>query len=132
METKFCWTVDEHDWMYGGGMHPTREAALAEAKASYRAKGKARVWTGECVPFSRGAFLPDAETLLQRVREDAEDQIGDAADDYPDVTLEGGAELDALLKTWAEKHMPAPRFYDVAEIEAHDIQPGIEPGIDEP
>ncbi|WP_250501938.1 hypothetical protein [Caballeronia sp. AZ7_KS35] len=61
--------------------------------------------------------LCDADDVIEMMGERAYDEAGEWADNYPDVTPEAKAELDALLLAWMEKHAK-PSFYTV--VNAHE------------
>lgn len=49
-------------------------------------------------------FVPDADSIIDTMMEHAYDEVGDFADDFPGVSKEAEAELEALLQSWADKH----------------------------
>jgi hypothetical protein len=51
-----------------------------------------------------GSFLPSADDILSQMGEAAHDEVGEAAEDWPDVAAEGKAALETLLKAWAVEH----------------------------
>ncbi|KVE34252.1 hypothetical protein [Burkholderia sp. TSV86] len=64
--------------------------------------------------------LCDADDVINLIGERAYDEVGEYADDYPDVTAEAIAELDALLAGWIEKHAK-PTFYKVVNVREYTI-----------
>lgn len=77
------------------------------------------VFIGEVAPIQT-KHLCDADDVIEMIGERAYDEVGEYADDYPDVTPEARAELDALLAGWIEKHAK-PTFYSVVNVREHVI-----------
>lgn len=116
-------------WGYAGskdaeawhGALLTREEAIREGR-DYMLEcgaGEAGCWIHSGHMVSVESVLPDVDALLERMAEQANEQAGEAADDYPSVTEEAKAELEALLRGWVEKHA-TPDFW-VADGEAEFI-----------
>ncbi|WP_431207476.1 hypothetical protein [Burkholderia cepacia] len=77
------------------------------------------VFIGEVAPIQT-KHLCDADDVIDLIGERAYDEVGEYADNYPDVTPEARAELDALLAGWIEKHAK-PTFYSVINVRRHII-----------
>lgn len=60
----------------------------------------------ETEPVNLGEYL-DADTMLETAEERAYEELGECAEDAFSVTKEAAEELDAALKSWAAKHLPA-------------------------
>lgn len=101
MRWGFSAEPDPEGWT---GAYPTREEALAEARETYGAEGTIWLQSGFCPPF--GALMPDADDIIEIMAQCAADNVGEAAEEWPDVGVEGKNALDALLHAWAEKHAP--------------------------
>lgn len=84
------------------GMHTTREEALRYAQADY---------PGCVVYLSKGRvpepdeFIPDVDYLMEQMSERAQDEAGEAAEEFPGVTNEAKTELEGLLRAWCRKHV---------------------------
>lgn len=84
------------------GGHDTVEAAIAEGHREYDG---AEFWLYECRRPNVLEFVPDATDVTDVMRERAEELLGEAAEEFPDVSEEAEAELKALLDAWAMKHV---------------------------
>ncbi len=115
---EFSWSTDEERFT---GRHPTRAAALAEARAE---EPDARtVWVGENFPWAPSI---DGERAAERDAEAAGDECGEFAEDYaPDragaaALDELGDALTAVYREWLRKHALWPRFWMVGKVEKHE------------
>jgi len=97
----------------------SREEAIQHGRAE---------WPGEPFYIIEGTrctteeFMPSAESIVMEMNDRAQGEAGDPAQDWPDVTNEGGAVLDALLTQWAEKYVTPPRFW-LADGKPERIEP---------
>lgn len=67
-------------------------------------------------------FVPGADDIINTMANNAAGSDGgEFADDYPNVTEEAQAELDAFLIAWARKHAPVTGFYGVVDIEQYTV-----------
>jgi len=53
-----------------------------------------------------------AESVIEHMQLQADEEAGEVADDYPLVSLEHARELQTLIDTWATAHCP-PGFYTI-------------------
>lgn len=60
--------------------------------------------------------MVDADDVIERMGDAACDVAREAAEEYPDVSDEARAELQALLEAWAEKHALV-NFWVAEEVE---------------
>lgn len=72
------------------------------------------VYAGDAVTPDPADYI-DADGILEQMGERANDDCGEAADDYPDITPEAKQELEDVLKAWARKHC-TPRFWKVKNV----------------
>ncbi|KWK79402.1 hypothetical protein WM16_07610 [Burkholderia ubonensis] len=77
------------------------------------------VYFGEVAPIP-AKRLCDAKYVIDMIGDRAYDEVGEAADGYPDITREAKAELESLLADWIEKHAK-PTFYSVINVREHII-----------
>lgn len=71
-----------------------------------------RVADKECPSASQ--FVPDYDSVIDMIADAAGDHAAeDYADGYPEIDNHEAAkaELEALLESWAEKHLPAPTWW---------------------
>lgn len=74
----------------------------------------ATVWKGEKFPINTAGYI-DAGDVIEMLGERAYDDVGEFAEDWPDVPDEAHQELDALLSEWISKHCTAT-FYRVRNV----------------
>jgi hypothetical protein len=80
------------------------------------------VYHGRAVPV-KVAQLIDASDIIEMLGDRASDLVGEAADDYPDVSEEAHTELNALLAGWVAKHCE-PRCFRVVDVHEYVITEG--------
>lgn len=107
----------EHSERYDGA-YETRDEAIAEGRAQHG--DDAAFWILEGARPDAASFMPDADDIIERMHESASEH-GEAAEEYPDVSDEAKAELDAILTAWARKHAE-PRFW-IGTGEPEKIEP---------
>lgn len=106
----YAWEKSPERWL---GSCDSREEAIKEAmEEAPRVHGDTPldcdVWIVRGRPCSANEFTPDAHWVIDYMAENARDGAG--AEDYPDVSDEARAELDALIEAWAAKHC-SPNFW---------------------
>ena len=105
------------------GDFETREAALAEAYALYPG---VPVWTGENSKKEAADFI-DVSDLFENAQCQAEDECGEAAEDWLPVhfkkELERKAELREIIGKFMQEHWPV-NFWAVEAVQEHQPQDG--------
>ena len=109
---------DSEAWQ---GECKTRMEAILEGYATY-CGDPFWIHSGHVVPLE--AVMPDVDAILEQAGEQAYDEAGEVAEEYPDVTNEARIELEGLIRGWFEKHA-RPTFW-VADGECEFI-PSPEP-----
>ena len=118
---RYCWSRDgEH---FDAEEFPTREAA-AEAGREEMADDEetGEVHTGRAVRLRAADVMPDAEFLLERIRDNMYERVGEYADDWlrelpPEVEVDLERRLAACLTAWADEHKLQPTFFAVEDIQ---------------
>lgn len=117
-QNEYCYSWD--DELFDSGKFSSIEDALADAaeNADDGDDGwRTEVYIAEAIAFENSAFYPDASLILEHMGEQAWGEIGESADEYPDVSKEAREDLDvqlkAMLDAWCEKHEVSPQFYRV-------------------
>ena len=104
--TKECWSINNEDFN-------------CESLAELLDENQGDIRPGQTV-YRGTAKPPDARNLIcadsviEDVGQQAWDYGGEYAEDYPDVSPEHKAKLQALLESWLAE-CPAPRFYQVVD-----------------
>lgn len=102
MGDRKVWGVDEEKLPYeteGEALEALDNAACLEAGQSY--------WSADAVPVDPAKYLIEG---IDRFLEDADESMAEDVgleDPVFEVGAEAIAELEALLKAWADKHIPA-------------------------
>lgn len=92
------------------GSCETHEQAVEEGRAEYGAEATFYVMHGTTP--DPGAWVPDADWIVESICDNAQSNCGEVAEDYgSDVREEALEELNTLLRTWARTHM-APTFWE--------------------
>jgi hypothetical protein len=128
------WMVsdDEEHWQIAEEW-PTREEALAgavEALLQYddvREPGST-YWIGQKVPCPVNTELW-GEWIVERLGEDASEEVGDPADDWPKASKAQVVDLTgrvrAAVNAWIEAHDLQPTFYAIRSVTEHEFpEPG--------
>lgn len=76
--------------------------------------------------------LCSASDIIDMIGERGHDIGGEYADDFPSVSKEAEAELEALLHGWVDKHCLPANFYEVKNVReyvltADDLQTDVPP-----
>lgn len=108
--TRQSWSVNEEIFDYD---------TLADLIDSQAPELGQTVFVGDVVHPDPLKYF-DADDALEMMGERAYDDCGESAENYPDVSKEARAELDALLAQWISKHAK-PDFYRVVNIKPHTI-----------
>jgi len=106
---------DDHPESGWCGGCDTRDAAIAEGRTEYDGRGFF-ITSGEAADPAK--YLPSLEWILECIADSAGDEVGDLAEDFPDVSEEAKAELDALLNRWAREHIHCAFWVPTGEAEA--------------
>jgi hypothetical protein len=62
-------------------------------------------------------YLP-ARAIVQQLAEQASDECGEAAEDWPQVGPDALQELDQLLQAWIDRHCPV-QFWNMTDVREH-------------
>lgn len=121
MKTKFCYGKDEENCQ-GDITCETHEEAVLEAIREVGAEVGGSVWVGETrvyVPHLSGSCI------LEDLGNAASDEIGEAADDWPNVSKEEEEELEVelnkVLDVWLDKHKNRPHFYYIDDYQPIEV-----------
>jgi hypothetical protein len=97
------------------GAYDRREEAIAEGRA--HEGDSVGFWIHKGRRPAPESYVPDPEWVIEHMAEGAGDEGGEAADEFPDVSAEAKAELDALLTAWARKHVKVSFWIGVGDPE---------------
>lgn len=100
-EVVWGYSESEHAEVWSGAC-ATREEAIQEGAKEL---GLTEFWVRSGIRPSPSEFLPDVDFLLEHMGEAAQDKVGEAAEEFPDVSDEARDELEALLSEWADQHI---------------------------
>lgn len=104
------------------GFCGTREEAIAEARDNLLVAPTAPIFVVRGRVPSVEEFIPTADDILEIAGNTAQDECGEAAEDFPDVSDEGKLALSTMLSEWAKKHIDPIRFW-IADGETERIDP---------
>jgi hypothetical protein len=90
----------------------SREAAIIEAANELELEDGEVFFLWSGVEPSPARFVPDADDVIEQMGERAYEEIGEAAEDFPEATDEAKNELRDLLGAWAVKHFTPCRFWE--------------------
>lgn len=120
-EPEWVWSLSE-DGDGDGVWHSTagsREEAVAEIKNACEEEGHDfHGYVGEVEEAD--VSTPDADRLLEQMGENAYEELGEAAEDWPRANREQVADLqrriDHTLAEWLTTHNLWPRFFKVVRV----------------
>ena len=104
--TKECWSVCGEEFTFDS------LGDLLDSRGDELRPGH-KVWRGTALPPSLSSLV-DTDRVIEDIGERAYDFGGEWADNYPEVTPEHKAKLQALLEQWLAE-CPSPRFYQVTD-----------------
>lgn len=89
--------------------------SLEEVIKNDNLKAEDTVWTGIAQDFDTSSLI-DASDIIDMLSERAYDNLGECAEDFPNVSKEAIKELNDFLKDWIRKHDSTP-YYIVKNVE---------------
>ena len=97
-------------WGYGSSEHPETWTGAYDTRAECIADGREQFggfafWIQHGVMFSPAEFVPGVDSILDQIADAASCVGGEAAEDFPSASKEAEAELDSLLREWANRHL---------------------------
>jgi hypothetical protein len=99
------------------GKCDSREEAIEEGRRELGIEPGGSFWICTGTMATAAEFMPSAEDILQMAGEHAQDECGEIAEDWPDISNEEGEELDKFLEAWIEKHSPCSFWHVTGEPE---------------
>jgi hypothetical protein len=117
----YSWSRDEELYIGSFGSHG--DAALDAICEADLAPGDT-VTVGVNVPYDKGSLIRsyvDADYIIERLSEGAYDNVGEHAEDWPDVSDEGRKKLDDALVKAIAPFIDEPRFWSITEPKAVEI-----------
>lgn len=113
-ESDECWSTNEEEYRW--------ESLSELIEENEDIKAGDTIYQGTPDRPNPAGYIYDAGDCLEKMAEQAYDDIGEFAEDYPDPSDESKSLLDSLLKAWAREHC-RPHFYKVANVREYVIQP---------
>lgn len=120
LEGSFVYSVDGEYYNYN-----TVDEAISCAVNTHE-----NVKVGDLITLSRGTCsrrrpsdyfgFHDAMGIIEQIQCNADDEVGECADDMSFVEKEGIVELETLVQAWANKHMSCS-FYAVVNTEDFQV-----------
>jgi hypothetical protein len=107
-DKKWCTSLDgEH---YSGDAFDTKEEAINDGKVGY---GGDPFYVGQICEIKATQLL-DIDWMLESMAERAQEEAGDAGEDYLcDVTKKQKEDLEKTLEKWFKKNKLNPCFYGI-------------------
>lgn len=120
-DEKRTYTWSRYGERFEAEEHSSREAAAAAGFEE--CLGADIIWTGVIAPAARHTI--DADDVIERLREEAHEEVGEVADEWlENVSAEEVAELahdlNAALTAWLDRHKLQPTYFAVQDVEQHD------------
>jgi hypothetical protein len=119
---KFSFSFDNESF---GDTFDSIEEALHDAKiqASFFDEPIKTVYIGEIWEFEP---IVDADSVIERIQNDAEDEAGECVDDYlEDVRIADELKLQEMLtetfNKWAKETGNEPKFFTVKEVQEYSL-----------
>jgi hypothetical protein len=122
-----CWGWSRYGETYRGDF-ATREEAIEEGRGCVDGP----FWVAGGRKELPSGFMPTAQDILELAGQTAIDSVGEAAEDWPDPSVEATKELDRLLADWANEHCPVSFYSVISEtVERIGEEPGAVPGSED-
>lgn len=122
-----------YDEIFGSPKYKTQE----EAAAAY-VRGESpfvgdTFYVGEVCPVDLSELLPSGADVVEILQQQAQDAVGEAADEWPDATPEMVDELEkalaVVITAWVERHKLEPTFYEVEHSVCYRVISTAEGGV---
>lgn len=107
---------------FNAGPYESRLDASKKAPNDLGLKHGDYYFVGESVPFTLDGII-DADDITDLVACRAQDECGDVADEYPDMSKEEEAAFTKELNALIVKHFPEPKFFRVIDVKEHIYLP---------
>ncbi len=118
--TEYCISSDEEHF---SGQFPDREGALREAIYGNGLEIGQRFFLGQAVARKASDYF-DINGFLEHMSECAYEDVGEAAEAWPDLSGEEIAELEKLIRTLLEERVPVS-FFAVEQVEKIEVTPEL-------
>jgi hypothetical protein len=119
------WVITQNEENFNGPDFATREEAIAAAPAEFNLVPGDRFFVGRCYAASWSA--PDGDDAVEHLANQAMDEYGECAEEWPDATKEQRAELGELIgdvvEAWMKRHGLEPTFYGISDSEQIRVPP---------
>lgn len=123
--TTWAISTDEESFF---GHFESKEEAIAAAPGETGLGAGARFWVGRAVPYVPQPF--DADRLLEQLGQDAADEVGEIAEDWPYLSRPQTDALEEEVHQVVMRHLAEadalPKFFTCEEVTEHQI-PDEEP-----
>ncbi|WP_110644100.1 hypothetical protein [Salinicola sp. CPA57] len=108
-----CWSLNEEEYRWTSLEELIDDNDDLEAGTT--------VYRADPVRHTGGGYIDNSADVIERMGEQAYDQVGEFADDYPNPSPEAMRLLESFMKSWADEHCP-PSFYAVENSRSYVIQ----------
>lgn len=102
-----CYSVNDEEYR-----HTDIESVLDDLESNGNLKVGASYFEADCAPVATDRLL-SADQILEAADEQGYELIGETWDNPFDVSGEARQELQALLNTWAAKHVKVGRYFEI-------------------
>lgn len=125
------WVYSTNEENFTSDEFDTKEEAIEE--------GAYEAWDCEYESFYVGQkksvvltdFLPDTQSLVETLSENAYDAVGDLTDAWPSISREQRDELIALIDEWAIRNNLNPTFFQVINVESVEVPDEVKEDCEE-
>ncbi len=110
---EYSWSTDREGYH---GQHETLDGAVVEAVIERDLKPGHVVWVGENIGYDAVSLVRsciDADHVIERLNEHAYDNVGEFAEEWPDVSDIDRQKLDEALVNAIVPFLDAPKFWTV-------------------
>ncbi|MGQ7245486.1 hypothetical protein ACUN9V_18760 [Salinicola sp. V024] len=108
-----CWSLNDEKYRWTSLEELVDDNDDIEAGAT--------VYRADPVRHTGSGYIDNSADVIERMGEQAYDQVGEFADDYPNPSPEAMRLLESFMKSWADEHCP-PSFYAVENSRPYVIQ----------
>jgi hypothetical protein len=121
IECKKCYSTDEEEFNYDT-LDDAATSALDDPKITVGTI--VTLYEGDAIPWKASDFAPGFN--LDTLSQNAYDNAGEYADDWPDCGEAAGSDLDRriaeLVDQWADEHGVQPNFYHVKNVKTIHVK----------
>lgn len=116
----YCISTNEESFF---GEYESQEDALREAINQERVEAGQKLWIGQTAERKASNYV-GLDSLVEGMAERAYEEVGEAAEGWPDLSPEDQEKLEKLIGDFLNEHSPVS-FFAVEDVEKIEVTPEL-------